>query len=77
MGFEQSEVEKLGEEKIETGKNLIERLNLLTHVQGVGKIQKKISAEITTLQNVRKRYNFERCKFYHCITFYRLFYQNG
>ncbi|XP_055305654.1 UPF0415 protein C7orf25 homolog isoform X2 [Sitodiplosis mosellana] len=51
MGFDQSEVEKLGEEKIDTGKKLIERLNLLTHIQGVGKVQKKISAEISTLKN--------------------------
>lgn len=77
MGFEQSEVEKLGEEKIETGKNLIERLNLLSHVQGVGKIQKKISAEITTLQNVRKFYTFEIYKFHYYITFYRQYYQKG
>lgn len=53
MGFDQSEVEKLGEDKIDTGKKLIERLNLFTHIQGVGKVQKKISAEILTLQNVR------------------------
>lgn len=53
MCFDQSEVDKLGEEKIKTGKQLIERLNLLTHIQGVGKIQKKILAEISTLQNVR------------------------
>lgn len=53
MGLDQSEVEKLGQDKIDTGKNLIERLNFLTHIQGVGKVQKKISAEISTLQNVR------------------------
>lgn len=56
MGYDQSEVEKLGEEKIYTGNQLIERLNLLTHIQGVGKVQKKIYAEISTLQNVRQRY---------------------
>lgn len=53
VDVDQSEVETLGEEKIATGKQLIERLNLLTHIQGVGKIQKKIAAEISTLQNVR------------------------
>lgn len=46
------EIERQGQEKIKIGKELIQHLNLLSHIQGVTKIQKKVSAEISSLQNV-------------------------
>lgn len=53
------EVGRQGQEKIKIGKELIQHLNLLRNIPGVTKIQKKISAEIASLQNV-SMYNFQR-----------------
>lgn len=52
MEISQKEIDKLGEEKIKIGKDLIQKLNNSKHIQGVGKVKKKLSAEVSTLQNV-------------------------
>ncbi|XP_031632321.1 UPF0415 protein C7orf25 homolog [Contarinia nasturtii] len=51
MELDQVEIDKLGEKKICVGIDLIQQLNCLDHIQGIGKIRKKISTEISTLQN--------------------------
>lgn len=48
----QGDLKKLGEEKVEIGKDLIERLSLFKNISGINKIRKKISTEIGSLQNV-------------------------
>lgn len=47
-------IDQLGEEKIRIGNDLIEQLNQFKNIQGIVKIQKKISAEVSILRHVRK-----------------------
>lgn len=54
MEISEKSIEKLAEEKIKIGNNLISYLSELKHIPGVNKIQNKISAEILSLQRVRR-----------------------
>lgn len=56
MDIGEAGIEKLGQEKILIGKELISRLDQLIKIPGVAKIQKKISAEVSSLLNVRINY---------------------
>lgn len=48
------DVYALGEEKIATGKELLAKLDTFKRIDGVAKIQRKISSEIASLQKVGK-----------------------
>lgn len=48
-----NELVRLGEEKIQVGRELIKRLNAFINVTGINRIQRKISNEISSLQAVR------------------------
>lgn len=49
------DVYALGEEKIATGKELLAKLDTFKRIDGVAKIQRKISSEIASLQKVRNQ----------------------
>lgn len=49
---EEIDVYALGEEKIATGKELLAKLDTFKRIDGVAKIQRKISSEISSLQKV-------------------------
>lgn len=49
---EEIDVYALGEEKIATGKELLAKLDAFKRIDGVAKIQRKISSEISSLQKV-------------------------
>lgn len=46
------DVYALGTEKIVFGERLLQKLNDYKHIEGVAKIQRKISSEISSLQKV-------------------------
>lgn len=48
----EEELGKLGDEKIALGNRLIEALDNLDHIDGVGKVKRKIISEISSLQKV-------------------------
>lgn len=50
---EEIDVYALGEEKIATGNELLAKLETFKRIDGVAKIQRKISSEISSLQKVR------------------------
>lgn len=52
MDVKRKELKKLGEDKIKLGKELIERLNVFKEIPGIIRIQRKISTEVSSLQNV-------------------------
>lgn len=54
MAISEKSIEKLVEEKIKIGNNLISYLSELKQIPGINKIQNKISAEILSLQRVRR-----------------------
>lgn len=54
MELSETELENLGREKIETGRNLYEKLNSLNKIFGVTKIQRKILSELSSLQKVNQ-----------------------
>lgn len=51
---EDIDVYALGEEKIATGKELLAKLDTFKRIDGVAKIQRKISSEISSLQKVNE-----------------------
>lgn len=53
MEKNENEIEKLAEEKMKTGLDLIQQLSSLQNIEGVKRIQKKILAEVSTLRRVR------------------------
>lgn len=56
MDIDEEELKSLCDEKIAIGKTLNEKLNVYKNVPGVLKIQKKITAEMSSLQNVTHNY---------------------
>lgn len=49
---DESKLYELGAEKIANGKKLMEQLHEMKHIDGVAKIQRKISSEIASLEKV-------------------------
>lgn len=52
MDNEKEVLIQLGEQKINVGRKLIERLNVSKNIPGISRIQRKIKTEILSLQNV-------------------------
>lgn len=53
-GENEAEIYLLGNEKIAAGNELLQKLDDFKHIDGVAKIKRKISSEISSLEKVIK-----------------------